>query len=273
MSKGYIMEIIVCIKQVPDIAAMHMVRINPENNTLVREGVPSIINPFDENAIEEGLRLKEKYSGQVTILSMGPPQVEKALRDAIAMGADKAILLSDRAFAGADTWATSYTLAQAIKKIGNFDIILFGKQAIDGDTAQVGPGVAEKLGIPQITNARKIEMQEKDGVKKVSVERSLEDSFELVESKLPVAVTVTKEINSPRYPSLKGMMKAKKAEITVWNAKDIQADPELVGLNGSCTQVVKIFTPEMRKKGEILQGQADEIVNNLIQKLREQKVL
>lgn len=267
------MEIIVCIKQVPDTAAMHLVRINPESNTLVREGVPSIINPFDENAIEEALRLREKHGGQVTLLSMGPPQVEKAMKDAIAMGADKAVLLSDRAFAGADTLATSYTLARAIKKIGTYDLILFGKQAIDGDTAQVGPGVAEQLGIPQITYARKIDIEEVDGKQVLKAERSLEDSFELVQAKLPVAVTVTKEMNSPRYPSLKGMMKAKTAQVTVWSVNDMDIDPALVGLDGSATQVIKIFTPEARQKGEILEGEAETVADSLINKLREQKVL
>jgi len=263
------MNIIVCIKQVPDTAALHLVRINPETNTLIREGVPSIINPFDENAIEEGLRLREKHGGEVTVLSMGPPQVEKALRDAIAMGADRAILLSDRAFAGADTLATSYTLAMAIKKIGKFDLILFGKQAIDGDTAQVGPGVAEHLGLPQVTYVRKIEIE--NG--KIRAERTLEDSFEVVQTNLPAVVTVTKEINTPRYPSLKGMLKAKNAQIVVWGMKDLEVEPGRVGLEGSPTQVIKIFTPQMRKKGEILQGTPEEIVDTLINKLRDQKVL
>jgi electron transfer flavoprotein beta subunit len=263
------MNIIVCIKQVPDTAAISQVRINPQTNTLVREGISSIINPFDENAIEEGIRLREKYGGEVTILSMGPPQVEKALKDALAMGADKAILLCDRAFAGADTLATSYTLSCAIKKIKVFDLILFGKQAIDGDTAQVGPGVAEHLGLPQVTYARRIEIE--NG--KIKIERTLEDSFELVEANLPIAVTVTKEINTPRYPSLKGMMKAKTAQITVWGLKDMEMDPNRVGLTGSTTQVVKIFNPEMRKKGEMLQGAADEIAAALVGKLRDSKVL
>lgn len=263
------MDIIVCIKQVPDTAALHLVRINPKTNTLIREGAPSIINPFDENAIEEGIRLKEKYGGVVTILSMGPPQVEKALRDALAMGGDRALLLSDRAFAGADTLATSYTLAEAIKKIGKFDLILFGKQAIDGDTAQVGPGVAECLGLPQITYVRKIEIE--NG--KLRAERTLEDGFELVETKLPAIITVTKEINTPRYPSLKGILKAKKEEITIWGLKELGIDLNRVGLNGSPTQVIRIFSPEVRKKGEILHGTPEEIVDKLVTKLQEEKVL
>jgi len=269
VEKRPFMNIIVCIKQVPDTAAIQLVRINPQTNTLVREGIPAIINPFDENAIEEGLRLREKYGGEVTVLSMGPPQVEKALKDAIAMGADKAVLLCDRAFAGADTLATSYTLACAIKKMGNYDLLLFGKQAIDGDTAQVGPGVAEHLGIPQVAFIRKIEIEDQT----IRAERTLEDSFELVEAKLPILVTVTKEMNTPRYPSLKGMMKAKAAQITVWGLQDIDADPNRVGLTGSTTQVIKIFTPEMRKKGEILRGEQDQMAEALVGKLRDSKVL
>jgi len=263
------MDIIVCIKQVPDTASLHTLKINPKTNTLMRDTAPAIINPFDENAIEEGIRLKEKYAGEVTVLSMGPPQVEKALRDALAMGADNAILLSDRSFAGADTLATSYTLAEAIKKIGKFDLILFGKQAIDGDTAQVGPGVAECLGLPQITYVRKIEIE--NG--KLRAERTLEDSFELVEAELPAVITVTKEINTPRYPSLKGIMKSKKAQITIWSLKEMSIDSDRVGLEGSSTQVIRIFTPEMRLKGEILQGTSEDVVDTLINKLRERKVL
>ena len=263
------MNIIVCIKQVPDTANMHSLRINPETNTLMRDTAPAIINPFDENAIEEGIRLKEKYGGEVTVVSMGPLQVEKALRDSIAMGADKAILLTDRAFAGSDTLATSYTLAQAIKKIGKYDIILFGKQAIDGDTAQVGPGVAEILGLPQITFVRKVEIE--NG--KLTAETALEDSFEVIEANLPCVLTVTKEINTPRYPSLKGIMRSKKAEIVMWGAKDIETDPERVGSKGSPTWVVRIFTPEMKSKGQMLSGAPEEIVDMLVNSLRDRKVL
>ena len=263
------MNIIVCIKQVPDTASLHTLRINPKTNTLMRDTAPAIINPFDENAIEEGIRLREKYGGEVTVVSMGPSQVEKSLRDALAMGADNAILLSDRVFAGADTLATSYTLACAIKKIGKFDLVLFGKQAIDGDTAHVGPGVAEVLGLPQITLVRKIEIE--NG--KLKAERTLEDSFELIETNLPAVVTVTKEINTPRYPSLKGIIKSKKTQITVWSMKEMELDPKRVGSNGSPTQVIRIFTPEMRSKGEILHGTSEDMVDTLIVKLRERKSL
>ncbi|MFA6431626.1 MAG: electron transfer flavoprotein subunit beta/FixA family protein [Candidatus Margulisiibacteriota bacterium] len=260
------MDIIVCIKQVPDTTE---VKINPETNTLIREGVPSIINPFDENAIEAALQLKEKHGGKVTVLTMGPPQASEALKTSIAMGADEVVLVSDRAFAGSDTWATSYTLSQAIKKIGHYDLILCGKQAIDGDTAQVGPGIAEWLNIPQVTFAVKIEI---DGGK-VKAERLLEEDNEVVETTLPAMITVVKQINSPRLPSLKGMMRAKKAEIKMLSAADIGADTKNLGLNASPTSVVKIFTPPAKGGGEILSGEKDEIVDALIGKLRERKLI
>jgi len=260
------MNIIVCIKQVPDTTN---VKIDPKTNTLIREGVKSIVNPFDENAIEEAVRLKEAHGGKVTVITMGPAQATEALKSAIAMGADEGILISDRAFAGADTWATSYTLSQAIKKIGTFDLVLFGKQAIDGDTAQVGPGVAEFLDIPQVTFAIKIDL---DG-NKIKVKRQLEESAEIVETTLPAAVTVIKQINEPRLPSLKGQMRAKKAEIQMWTAEAILADAENIGLKGSPTQVVRIFTPPPRGNSEMLEGDIDEISVKLFNKLKEQKII
>ncbi|RLE10360.1 electron transfer flavoprotein subunit beta [Candidatus Aerophobetes bacterium] len=263
------MHIIVCIKQVPDTEELSKVRINSRTNTLVREGIKSIINPFDENAIEEALRIKERHGGKVTVLSMGPPQAEEALRRALAMGADKAILLSDRSFAGSDTLATSYTLAMGIRKIGEFDLVLLGKQAIDGDTAQVGPGLAEWLNLPQITYVRRIELSSS----KIKAERSLEDSFEIVETNLPALLTVTKEINTPRYPSLRGLLKAKKEKITVWTSKDLALDKERIGLDGSPTQVVKIFTPESPKRGKILTGEIPEIADKLISEMKKRKII
>ncbi len=263
------MKIIVCIKQVPDTESLGLVKINPETNTLIRNEVPSIINPFDENALEEALRLKEKQGGKVTVISMGPPQAEEALRKSLAKGADEAILISDCAFAGSDTLATSYTLAATIKKIGEFDLILFGKQAIDGDTAQVGPGVAEWLNLPQITCVRKIDIIEG----KVRAERILEDAFEIVETRLPAVLTVTKEINEPRYASMRGVLKAKKAEIALWKAADLGLDEKKVGLDGSPTQVIRIFTPLPRGKGEILEGSIPEQVELLVNKLREAKII
>ena len=258
------MEIIVCIKQVPETTE---VKINPETNTLIREGVKSIINPFDMYAIEEGIRLKERFQGKVVVISMGPPQAEAALREAISMGSDEAILITDRAFAGSDTWATSLTLACAIRKIGKFDLILCGKQASDGDTAQVGPGISTHLDIPQVTYVKKIE-QVNHGIARV--ERMTEEGYEVIQLPLPALFTVVKEINQPRIPSLRGMMRAKKTQITLWGAKDIQADPQELGLNGSPTQVIKIFTPPARRGGQILQGETSEIVEGLVELLREE---
>jgi len=197
---------------------------------------------------------------------MGPPQAEAALRESIAMGVNQGILVSDRAFAGSDTWATSYTLAKALEKIGDYGIILFGKQASDGDTAQVGPGVATHLDLPQITYVRKVEEVD---ASRIVAERLLETGFESIESPLPCVLTVVKEINEPRLPSLKGKMAARKAEIVKWTAADIGGDPEKLGLNGSPTKVVKIFTPPPREGGEMIEGEPDEIARKLAGKLKD----
>jgi len=260
------MNIIVCIKQVPDTAE---VRINPETGTLIREGVPSIINPFDMHAIEAGLQLREKVGGKVTVMTMGPPQAESALRDAIAMGADNALLLSDRAFAGSDTWATSYILSKAIAKLDP-GIIICGKQAIDGDTAQVGPEVAEFLNVPHISYVRKIDDVSDNTIR---VQRLMDEGYDIVESSLPVLLTVVKELNDPRLPSLKGKMAAKKAEIKKWGQVDIEIDENDVGIKGSPTQVKNIFTPEVRKDRKILEGSPEEQVNALLEELMRLKCL
>lgn len=255
------MNIVVCIKQVPDTAE---VRINPETNTLIREGVPSIINPYDMHAIEAGLRIRETVGGKVTVITMGPPQAETALRESISMGADDALLITDRAFAGSDTLATSYTLSRAISKLGA-DIVLCGKQAIDGDTAQVGPEVAEFLDIPHISYVKKIEEIRPDYIR---VQRLMEEGYDIVESTIPVLLTVVKELNEPRLPSLKGKMAAKKAEIKRWTASDLGAEPERLGLKGSPTLVKNIFAPEIKKDRRMLEGSAEEKVDVLIEELR-----
>lgn len=260
------MNIIVCIKQVPDTAE---VKINPETNTLIREGVPSIINPFDMHAIEAGLQIREKIGGKVTVITMGPPQAETALRDALSMGADDAVLLTDRAFAGSDTWATSYTLSKAVKKIGA-DIIICGKQAIDGDTAQVGPEMAEFLDIPHISYIRNIEEIRADYIR---VQRLMESGYDIVESTIPVLLTVVKEINEPRLPSLKGKIAAKKAVIKKWTSSDIGADADKIGLKGSPTQVKNIFAPEARTDRKMLEGSPEEQIEELIQELRQLKCM
>jgi electron transfer flavoprotein beta subunit len=255
------MKIIVCIKQVPETTE---VRINPETNTLVREGVKSIINPFDMYAIEEAVRLKEKFSGKALVITMGPPQAESALREALSLGIDEGILLSDRAFAGSDTWATSYTLAGAIKKIGQYDLIICGKQASDGDTAQVGPGISTHLDIPQVTYVKKIEEVRDNSLR---CERMTEEGFEIIETPLPALLTVVKEINEPRIPSLRGMMRAKQAKIITWSQKDLSLDSQKIGLCGSPTQVVKIFTPPPRTGGQMLTGETQEIAEKLVELL------
>jgi electron transfer flavoprotein beta subunit len=255
------MKIIVCVKQVPDAKD---VRLDPKTNTLAREGVQSIMNPYDRHALEEAVRLKEQYGGTVTVLSMGPPQAEAVLRDAISCGADEAVLVSDRAFAGADTWATTYTLSLAIKKIDDFDLILCGKQAIDGDTAQVGPGLAERLDIPFVAYVRKIRDCAADTMR---VERLMDDGYDVLEVPLPALFTVVKEINEPRIPSLKGKMRAKKIDITTMNAVDIEADPDQLGLKGSTTQVVKVFSPERKGPRAMLAGTPSEQVAQLYEKL------
>lgn len=257
------MHFVVCIKQVPDTAD---VKIDPETNTLIREGVASIINPFDVYAIEEAVRLKEKLGGKVTALTMGPPQAENALREAVSLGVDEAILLSDRAFAGSDTWATSYALSMALKKIADYSLILCGKQASDGDTAQVGPGIAAHLNLPQITYVRRIEDINSESI---VAERSLEEGAEAIKAPLPCLVTVVKEINEPRMPSLKGKMAARKAVITTWTANDLGCDPQFLGLNGSPTKVVKIFSPPARPGGEMLAGEPEEMAADLVEKLKD----
>lgn len=257
------MNIIVCIKQVPNTTD---VKIDPVTNTLIREGVESIVNPFDTYAIEEAVRLKERFGGKVIVITMGPPQAENALKEAISVGCDEAILISDRKFAGSDTWATSYTLSRAIRKMGVYDIVICGKQASDGDTAQVGPGISTHLDIPQVTYVKKIEEISANLAK---VERMTEYGYDVVETPLPCLFTVVKEINTPRIPSLKGMMKAKAAKITKWNAADIDCDPKSIGMEGSPTRVVKVFTPPQRKGGEILTGDANTIAEKLANLLKD----
>jgi len=260
------MNIIVCIKQVPDTSE---VKIDPETNTIVREGVPAIINPFDENAIEEAVQLVEEQGGKVTVISMGPPQAEAALREALAMGADEAILVSDRCFAASDTLATSYVLSNAIKAIGEYDLILCGKQAFDGDTAQVPPGVAEHLGIPQVTFAIGLEAEGR----KVRVRRLLEDEFETVEVKTPCLVSVVKQINEPRRPGIKSKLAAKKKEVQVWDSSCIEADACLCGFDGSPTRVVRTFAPSHDHPTERFEGEPGETARQVVERLIGEKIV
>ena len=262
------MHVVVCVKQVPNTT---QVRINPETNTLVRDGVESILNPFDENALEMALQLKEKHPGtKITVLTMGPPQAAEVLKESVGRGADAVVLLCDRAFAGSDTWATSYALSTAIGKLEKPDLILFGKQAIDGDTAQVGPGVADWLGLPCIAYARKIEIA--DG--KARVERTYEDGYEKLEVALPCALTVVKEANVPRMASLRGKMAAKKLNIVPMTAEASGADPAKLGLNASPTRVVKIFSPPPKTGGAKWQGEEPAVMaQRLADLLKERKLI
>ena len=257
------MKVAVCLKQVPGTTE---VRIDPESNTLIRQGIENIINPFDTYAVEAGVRLKEQYGGEVTVISMGPPQAEAALREAISLGADGAVLLSDSAFAGADTLATSYTLARAIDKLGQCDIVICGRQTIDGDTGQVGPELAETLGLPFVAYVSQIE-EIADG--HIRVQRLVEDGHEVIEAPLPAVITVVKEINVPRLPSLRGITRSKSADIPVWTALELGADENMIGLSGSATRVIKVFFPQRTCQGEIFQGELESQVDCLVGKLKE----
>lgn len=264
-------KVCVCIKQVP---ATTEVKINPETNTLVREGIENQVNPFDLYAIEEAVRVKERLQGQgeeatVTVITHGPPQAEGALREAISLGCDDAFHLCDRAFGGADTWATSFALGQAMKKIEP-DIVFCGMQAIDGDTGQVGPGIAVHMDYAQATYVAKIESMDK---KKIVVKRLVENGYEICSIKLPVVMTVVKEINEPRTPSLRGKMNAKKAQIPMWKPADIDAPEDKLGLKGSPTQVVKVFSPPHREGGERWTGESDELAGRLCGLLKELEIV
>lgn len=258
------MKIVVCAKQVPD---TNEVRIDPVKGTLIRDGVPSILNPDDANALEAALKLKDENPGTtVTVLTMGPPQAVTMLRECLAMGADEGILLCGREFAGSDTWATSHALAAAIRKIGDYDIVFAGRQAIDGDTAQVGPQIAERIGLPQVTYVEKFELR--GGTAKV--QRQLEDGYETIEVKLPALFTAVKELGEPRYMSIGGIVDAysPEANLVEWGFADLDLPLEQVGLKASPTNVYRSFTPPVKGKGKILQGTAREMVDQLANELR-----
>ena len=242
------MKILVCIKQVPDTTE---ITIDPHTNTLNRAGVPSIVNPFDSYALEMAVRLKEKNGGEITVISMGPEHAKAALKECLAVGADRAILVTDKAFGGSDTFATSYILSRAIKKIGSYDIIFCGKQAIDGDTGQVGPEIAEHLDLAQITYVKHMEVSGRT----VRVQRELENGIEIIEADMPLVVTVIKNPQNPRLPSLKSKLAANKAEVQIINNSDLQIELSAVGLRGSPTHVKKIYTPIKKRAGVVIDGE------------------
>ena len=258
------MNIIVCIKQVPDST---QVKVDPKTGTLVRAGVPSILNPYDHYALEKALAIKKNTGAKVTVLSMGPNQAVAVLRLALALGADEGVLLSDRAFAGSDTWATSYALATAIRKIGSYDLILCGQMAIDGDTAQTGPGIARHLNIPQITFCSSIDASGNQ----VVVQKLIEGVHQILQADMPILVTMTMPVDyAPKYPSFLAAHKAQDKQIYTWTAADIQADVHKLGLEGSPTRVDRIFPPPARQKGEMYSGAAVELAEKFVEILKKE---
>jgi electron transfer flavoprotein beta subunit len=265
------LNIIVCIKPVPDSKYWDKLHLDPATRTLRREGIPTVISPLDFNAIEEALRIKESRSGsKVTVVTMGPPNGTEILAWAYAFGVDDAVLLTDRALAGADTWATAYAIAAGIKKIGNFDLVILGNESLDGSTGQVGPQVAEFLGIPHITYVEKIEFT---GDTTLQARSKIENGYMLVEAKLPVALAVTKAINDVRVPPVFGALWATEKKTTVWTAADVGVDKTKVGLAGSPTSVSDVSTIEMKRRGQVLTGDPSSVVKQLIEKLRSDGVL
>ena len=261
------MNIVVLVKQVPNTTE---VKIDPKTGNLIREGIESIINPEDRHALEAALQIKDQVGGQITVISMGPPQAAEALCECLAMGADKGVLLTDKAFAGADTWATSSVLGLAIQKLKDYDIVIAGRQAIDGDTAQIGPQVAELLGIPQLTYVNSLEVQEG----KVIAERNIEGGCEHIEAPMPVLVTVLTSLNEPRYPTVAGMIDASlgRIPIEVWNTADIGTTVQDVGLAGSLTQVMRTFTPKEARDTKFLEGSPNAVADQLIEELRQKEI-
>lgn len=262
------MKIVVCIKQVPD---TNEVKLDPKTNTLIRDGVPSIINHDDKSGIEAALQLREKVGGTVTVVCMGPPQADVALREALAMGCDEAYLLSAREFGGSDTYATATIIATALEKIG-YDIVITGRQAIDGDTAQVGPQIAEHLGIPQVSYAEDVHMEGD----KVVVRRQYEDRYHIIEVKPPCLLTALAELAEPRYMHARGVVEAYEKEIKVLGFDDLKNDlnPDFIGLKGSPTNVFKSFTKQAKGAGTIHKDVApDEAVDIIVAKLEERHII
>ena len=255
------MKILVLVKQVPESSNVKM---DPETGTMIRVGLENVVNPLDLYAIETAIRLKESYGGEVTALSMGPPSAMRVLGEAAAMGCDNCVLLSDRRFGGADTWATSYTLAQGTAKLGLFDIIVAGERATDGDTAQVGPGVAAWLGIPAVTYVSKIVKIEGN---RILLERLVEEGYEILDAPIPCLITVVKEIAVPRLPTLKGKIRSREMNIPVFSADDLDLNPDYIGLKGSPTRVVKIDTPSVSRGGKTIRATDEDSVRNAVDEL------
>ncbi|MCC8193362.1 MAG: electron transfer flavoprotein subunit beta/FixA family protein [Deltaproteobacteria bacterium] len=259
------MKVLVCIKQVPN---TNKVRLDPETGTLIRKGVPSIINPDDKAGLEAALRLKDQHGAHVTVLTMGPPQADNALREALAMGADEAVLLTDRAFGGADTWATSSTLAAAINTM-EYDLIITGRQAIDGDTAQVGPQMAEHLKLPNISYAEELRVEGDS----IVVKRQYEDRYHMIRAKMPCLITALAELNTPRYMTPGGIVDAYNKEVKVLGRNDITIDDSNLGLKGSPTRVFKSFTKAVKGKGTVVELDPQEAGDWVVERLQEKFIL
>lgn len=265
------LKIAVCIKPVPDPDYYDQITIDPVRKTITRAGIPTIINPVDKNALEAALQIKEQVGGTVTVITMAPPNGEESLREMLAMGADEACLLTDRAFGGADTLATSYTLAQGLKKLGNFDLVFTGTESADGATSQVPSQLAEWLGMAHLWNVSEIKLKEdqaEDKVQELQAKMKIENGYIEYEVKLPAVLAVSRDLNTPRFISIMGVMKAKKKPLTVFTVNDVDVDRTLIGLDGSPTKAGAVFTPSLSRKGERLTGDLDEVVEQLLQKLR-----
>ncbi|MEE9199457.1 MAG: electron transfer flavoprotein subunit beta/FixA family protein [Dehalococcoidia bacterium] len=264
------LNIVACLKQVPHPDHFSRIGLDPRTKTIQREGIPVITNPVDNNALEAGLRLKEKFSGKVTVVSMGPPKARETLEEALAVGADEGVLLCDPALAGADTLATAYPLACGIRKLAPFDLVLCGCESVDGNTGQLGPQLAEFLGIPHVTRVTKMDFAD-EGV--LLVHHALERGYLEVQVKLPALLTVTRALNRPRLPTVIGIMEAMQKEIRTWGLSDLDATPEMVGLPGSPTQVVDIFPHHSQRRREILEGDPDQVVREALRRLRQMEAL
>lgn len=258
------LNIAVCVKPVPDPNNYDKIQIHPEKKTLMRQGIPTILNPIDKNAVEEALRITERFGGKVSLFTMAPPDAVETLREGLAMGADEAYLLSDRAFAGADTLATSYTLSLGIRKAGYYDLVLLGNESADGATSQVPAQLGEWLQMPHLMNIQCINMKDE---KNAEADMRIENGYIRYNIQFPACIAVRREINKPRYTSLKNIIKSKTKKLEVWEAEDLNPDMSRIGLKGSPTQAGRIYIPDISRKSEEITGTPEEIVEKLTNKL------
>jgi electron transfer flavoprotein beta subunit len=260
------MDIVVCLKPAPDPKYWETIQLDPATKALNREGIPSVLGPLDKRALEEGLRLKEKHGGKVRVMAMAPPSARENLVEALAMGADEGFLLADRAFAGSDTRATSFALCRGIHKLGPFDLILCGSYSLDGSTGHVGAQLAEFLGIPNVSQVAALENIENSKIRTRSL---VESSCRILRSRLPALLTVTREINTPRFTSLSGIIEAESKPLHIWSAADLGIAADEVGFRGSPTQTGDIFLPEMKRRAEMINGEPEELVKKIVDKIRQ----